>query len=119
MHHLYITTSNVSPETAFKINKRIKQIDPDAEFVGPVYVPGSRLTGWIQRPDDGTNGYPEVKKRNRAMAQIACEELSELPSQQDESALAQGRAATREPIDDPHRREPGAWDDYGRFTGGE
>jgi hypothetical protein len=74
-HYIFTTTTKISRAAAKRIQTRIKAIDASAEFAGPMAIPGSRTTGWIERPNDGTNDYIEVRERNRKMADIAREEL--------------------------------------------
>lgn len=75
MHYLFVTNRKFSKAAAKRINRRIRGIDPSAEFVGPLSIPGSQTKGWLERPNDGTNDYNHVRERNRRMANIAREEL--------------------------------------------
>jgi hypothetical protein len=74
-HFIFSTTTKITKAAAKRIQSQIKSIDASADFVGPLSIPGSRTTGWIERPDDGTNSYVEVRERNRQMADIARTEL--------------------------------------------
>ena len=75
MHFLFTTQTKVTKAAAKRINKAIMEIDDSAQFVGPLSIPGNRTTGWIERPNDGTNDYNHVRARNEQMAEIARKEL--------------------------------------------
>lgn len=70
-HYIFTTTANFSKTKSKQINRAIKKIDETAEFVGPLSIPGCKTTGWIERPNDGTNNQNEVSSRNQDMAEIA------------------------------------------------
>ena len=74
-HFVFSTSAKITKAAAKRIQKQIKAIDSTADFVGPLSIPGSQTTGWIERPNDGTNDHNEVRQRNRAMADIARKEL--------------------------------------------
>lgn len=74
-HFIFSTSTKITKAAAKRIQKQIKEIDDSADFVGPLDIPGSRTTGWIERPNDGTNGYNHVRARNEQMAAIARKEL--------------------------------------------
>ena len=74
-YFLFYTRRKVTKAAAKRINAAIKAIDDSAEFVGPLSIPGNTTTGWIERPNDGTNDLPEVSQRNQQMAEIARKEL--------------------------------------------
>lgn len=74
-YFVFCTTHAVTKSAARRINKAIKQIDPSADFVGPVSIPGNHIKGWITRPNDGSNDYSHVCARNKRMAEIARKEL--------------------------------------------
>jgi len=74
-YFVFSTSTKITKAAANRIQKRIKAIDSTADFVGPLSIPGSRTTGWIERPNDGNNGQLEVSQRNQRLAAIACEEL--------------------------------------------
>jgi len=74
-YFIFTTSTKITKAAAKRIQKRIKAIDSTADFTGPLSIPGSRTTGWIERPNDGTNDYSHVRERNNQMAAIAKEEL--------------------------------------------
>ena len=74
-YYIFTTTYPVTGSAAKRINKEIKKIDPRAEFVGPLSIPGNNIRGWIERPNDGTNDHNHVRARNEQMAEIARREL--------------------------------------------
>jgi hypothetical protein len=74
-YFVFSTSTKITKAAAKRIQKRIKAIDSTADFVGPLSIPGSRTTGWIERPNDGTNDHNHVRERNNQMAAIAREEL--------------------------------------------
>lgn len=75
MYFIFSTKAKVTKAAARRISKAIKEIDDKAEFTGPLSIPGDRTTGWIERPNDGTNDYGDQRARNARMAAIAREEL--------------------------------------------
>ncbi len=77
-YFVFSTSQKFTKEKADRISERIKAIDSKAEFHGPLSIPGSQTTGWIVRPDDGTNNQSEISARNQRMANIAREELGVL-----------------------------------------
>lgn len=56
-YYLFTTTAKFTKATAKRIDKQIKAIDKSASFVGPLKIPGCAITGWIERPIDGTNDH--------------------------------------------------------------
>jgi len=75
MHYIFTTTAKFTKAAGNRIRKAIEEIDNTAEFTGPLSIPGNRTTGWIERPNDGTNDYGHVRARNERMAAIARKEL--------------------------------------------
>lgn len=69
------TTHKFTEAAARRINKRIKALDSTADFVGPLSIPGSYTTGWLERPNDGSNDYHDTRARNAEMAAIVRAEL--------------------------------------------
>lgn len=65
------TRRTVTQAAASRIDLAVKAIDPTASFVGPLSIPGNDTTGWIERPNDGTNDYgyrrEEAKRMREAM----------------------------------------------------
>lgn len=76
-HYVFSTRAKFSKATADAINEQIQQLDPSAEFVGPLSIPGNDTTGWIERPNDGRNDYQDISRRNREMADIARQLIEE------------------------------------------
>jgi len=74
-YFVFSTSAKITKAAAKRIQKRIKAIDSTADFVGPLALPNSQTTGWIERPNDGRNNQTEVSRRNEHMAAIAREEL--------------------------------------------
>jgi len=74
-HYVFTTTAKVTKAAAKRINRAIKSLDESASFVGPLKIAGNQTTGWIERPNDGTNDYPERRKMNQVLADIAKVEL--------------------------------------------
>lgn len=74
-YYVFTTTTKVTKAAAKRINNQIKELDPSATFVGPLSIPGNETTGWIERPNDGSNDYNGVRANNASMAEIACREL--------------------------------------------
>lgn len=68
---VFSTTRQFTKAAAKEIDKAIKTIDASADFVGPLRIPGSKTTGWIERPNDGTNNQNHVGIRNQQMADVA------------------------------------------------
>jgi hypothetical protein len=75
MYYVFSTTAKFTKAAAKRINKEIKAIDSSAEFIGPLSIPGNQTTGWIERPNDGTNDHNHIAHRNQQIAQIARKEL--------------------------------------------
>jgi len=75
MHYLYVTQAKFSHATAKRIDKKIKAIDKRADFVGPLRIVGNSTTGWIERPNDGTNDHLDVRQSNAIMRAIAENEI--------------------------------------------
>jgi hypothetical protein len=75
-YYVFSTSAKITKAAAKRIQNRIKAIDNTADFVGPLSIPGSCTTGWIERPNDGRNSYGHVSARNQQMAAIAREELN-------------------------------------------
>lgn len=75
-HFIFTTTKKFSKAQASRIRKAIAKLDETAEFVGPVSIPGNPSTGWLERPNDGTNDHNGVRARNREMADIVKAELN-------------------------------------------
>ena len=75
-YFVFTSRTKITKAAAKRIQKRIKVIDSSADFVGPLSIANSETTGWIERPDDGTNNHLEVRERNRQMADIARKELA-------------------------------------------
>ena len=76
MYYVFLTTAKFTKITADRINRKIKTIDKTAEFIGLLSIPGNNTTGWIERPNDGTNNYNHVRSRNNKIVDIAIEELA-------------------------------------------
>ena len=74
-YYIMATRMDFPKSTANRINKRIKEIDDTACFLGPLDIPGNDIAGWLERPNDGTNDHPDTRERNKRMAAIANEEL--------------------------------------------
>lgn len=82
MYYVYVTNRTFTAATARRIAKRIHAIDPTAEMVGPLSIPGQSSTGLIERPNDGTNDYNAIRQRNQKIAAIA-RDLIEGPGAED------------------------------------
>jgi hypothetical protein len=73
MYYVFSTQRKFTLAAANRINRAIRFIDPKATFIGP--VTGNGTTGWIERPNDGTNDMNHVRARNEKMAAIARKEI--------------------------------------------
>lgn len=80
------TKASLSKTAAAKLNEKLHNIGSDIEFVGPINIPGNFLHGWIVRPDDGRNYWPDQKARNQQAASLLIEaaeqELTHMTLQQ-------------------------------------
>ena len=75
MYYIYTTTKKFSKAAASRIQKQIKAIDPQAYFAGPMSIPGNRTTGWLERPNDGSNNSNFQATNAKAMVAIIEKEL--------------------------------------------
>lgn len=73
-YYIFSTRAKFTKATAKRIDKQIKVIDKSASFVGPLRIPGSDITGWIERPNDGTNS-PGRGQEHEEMQRIAREAI--------------------------------------------
>lgn len=84
-HYIYSTCVKVTERALKRIQQRIdEEVDCSATVVGPLDIPGSDTTAWIERPNDGLSSTvfrDEIKEIRR----IANEELGIDDTKKDES----------------------------------
>jgi hypothetical protein len=68
-------TCDVTEAQAEQIDRAVKQVDPEMEFVRH-YAAGDRTHGWLERPNDGTNDYDFRRESNQQARAIADEILT-------------------------------------------
>lgn len=65
------TSKQLTKRLAQRIDRAVKKIDPTASFDAPLNIEICGATGWIVRPNDGTNGYgyrcDEAQRMREAM----------------------------------------------------
>lgn len=69
------TKKPISKRLAQRIDRAVKQIDPAASFDAPLNIAICGVTGWIVRPNDGTNDYGYRREEARQMRQAMDREL--------------------------------------------
>ena len=70
------TSKPLTKRLAQRIDRAVRKIDPTASFDAPLNIDICGVTGWIVRPNDGTNGYGYRCEEARRMRQAMQDELA-------------------------------------------
>lgn len=70
-YFIFSTYKKHSKTLGRRIEKAVRAIHPDLSWTGPVSIPGNHLTGWLSRPNDGSNNYGfRIEENQRAQSAV-------------------------------------------------